>query len=163
MDVPLPSDLPPGALISIIYRSRNRILGEWASQAGIPVAVMSPLIYLAKHPGATQDEISRRMMIDKAAVARAIRQLEDGGYLTRIPDEANRRRYCISLTEAGIRLAEDAIAASDELDRTITTDVPQEAVPYLLPLLRSMAYTSSIVAKNRDIPGNDTDNTDTFN
>lgn len=165
MDIPYPPDLPPGALLSIIYRSRNRLIADWAAQAGIPAAVVGPLIYVSTHPDATQDEISQRMLLDKAAVARAIRHLEDGGYLTRTPDPANRRRYCISLTEAGIRLATDAIAVADHLDRAITADIPEEAAPYLLPLLRSMAYTSSRMTETKDSTRNtitnDTDTTDT--
>ena len=165
MDILYPPDLPPGALLSIIYRSRNRLLADWAAQAGIPVAVVGPLIYLSTHPGATQDEISQRMLLDKAAVARAIRHLEEGGYLTRTADPTNRRRYCISLTAAGILLATDAITVADSLDRAMTADIPEEAAPYLLPLLRSMAYTSSRLTETKDSIRNsiinDTDSTDT--
>lgn len=150
MDIPYPPDLPPGALLSIIYRSRNRLIADWAVQAGIPAAVVGPLIYLSTHPDATQDEISQRMLLDKAAVARAIRHLEDGGYLTRTPDTANRRRYCISLTPAGIRLATDAITVADHLDREIAAEIPEEAAAYLLPLLRSMAYTCSRLTETKD-------------
>ena len=165
MDIPYPPDMPPGALLSIIYRSRNRLLADWAAQAGIPAAVVGPLIYLSTHPGGTQDEISQQMILDKAAVARAIRHLEEGGYLTRTPDQTNRRRYCISLTTAGTRLAADAITVADNLDRAMTADIPEEAAPYLLPLLRSMAYTGSRLTETknsiRNSIINDTDTTDT--
>jgi len=159
MNIPYPPDLPPGALISIIYRSRNRVLSEWAAQRDIPTAVVSPLVYLAKHPDATQDEISRGLMIDKAAVARAILRLEDGGYLTRSPDKTNRRKYQISLTKTGIHLAEDTVSAADEIDQEITADIPKEAQPYLMTILRTLAHTSSKLTENRDSTLNDRDKT----
>ena len=155
MDIPCFPELPAGALICIIFRSRNRLLSEWASHNGITLAVVSHLVYLSKHPDATQDEISRRMMIDKAAVARAIRQLEESGYLTRTPEKTNRRKYRLSLTKKGIRLAKDAVDAADEIDREITAGLPEEAQPYLLPILQMMAHTSSTLAETRDTTSND--------
>lgn len=131
------------------------MLSEWASHNGIPSAVVGHLVYLSHNPDATQDEISRRMMIDKAAVARAIQRLEEEGYLTRIPDETNRRKYRITLTETGIRLAQDAVSAADKIDREITADIPEEAQPYLMSILRKMAHTSSILADTRDTTIND--------
>ena len=159
MNIPYPPELPAGALICIIFRSRNRMLSEWASHNNIPSAVVGHLVYLSHHPDATQDEISRRMMIDKAAVARAIQRLEEGGYLTRTPDETNRRKYRISLTETGIRLAQDAVAAADEIDREITAGLPEEERLYLMPILRRMAHTSSMLAETRDTTSNDRYNT----
>lgn len=155
MDIPYPPELPAGALICIIFRSRNRMLSEWASHNGIPLAVVSHLVYLAHHPDATQDEISRMMSIDKAAVARAIQRLEEEGYLTRIPDKTNRRKYRITLTETGIRLAQDTVTAAEQIDREITAGIPEEAQPYLMPILRKMAHTSSILAETGYTTNND--------
>lgn len=160
MNGPLPPDLPTGALISIICRSRNRVLGEWASQEGIAAAVVSPLLYLAKYPDATQDEISRRMTIDKAAIARAIHRLEEDGYLTRTPDERNRRKFRILLTDTGKDLAKEASKAAEEIDREIIAGIPEEAQAYLKPILRSMAYTSSCMTDREAHDTNDTDTTD---
>ncbi|WFN34027.1 MarR family transcriptional regulator [Methanogenium sp. S4BF] len=160
MNSPLPPDLPTGALISIIYRSRNRVLSEWALREGISAGVVSPLLYLAKHPDATQDEISRRMTIDKAAIARAIHRLEEDGYLIRTPDERNRRKFRIFLTETGKYLAKEATEAADEIDREIIAGLPEEARAHLMPILRSMAYTSSCMADREAHNTHDTDSTD---
>ncbi|WP_062396817.1 MarR family winged helix-turn-helix transcriptional regulator [Methanogenium cariaci] len=101
MHIPFPPDLPTGALLSIIYRNRNILLNEHTGRMGISAGMVGPLIYLTKHPDATQDEISRRLMIDKAAIARTIHRLEEEGCITRIPDETNRRKFCIIMTEKG--------------------------------------------------------------
>ena len=146
MHSPFPPDLSVGALISIIYRSRNRVLSEWASRAGISTAMVIPLLYVAKHPDTTQDEISRRMAIDKAAIARAIHRLEEGGYLTRTPDETNRRKFRIFLTEKGKCLAKDVATAADKIDREIIRGLPDESHAHLMPILRSMAHTSTCMA-----------------
>ena len=158
MDVPLPPDLPIGALLSIIHRNRYILLNEHTGRIGISAGAVGPIIYLSKHPDATQDEISRRLMIDKAAIARTIHRLEEEGCITRIPDETNRRKFCIFMTEKGRRVAKEVIAAADTVDREITGSLPEEAQAYLMPILRSMAYTSSTMA-DREFNINDTDNT----
>lgn len=146
MQSPLTPDLSVGALISIIYRSRNRVLSEWASRAGISTAMVIPLLYIANHPDATQDEISRRMAIDKAAIARAIQRLEKEEYLTRTTDETNRRKFRIFLTEKGKCFANDVATAADEIDGEIIRGLPEEARAHLMPILYSMAYTSTCMA-----------------
>lgn len=153
----LPPDLPTGALVSIIYRNRNRVLNERTAAMGISAGAVGPIIYLSKHPDATQDEISRRLMIDKAAIARTIHRLEDEGCITRIPDETNRRKFCITMTEKGSRIAEEVIRAADAVDREITGTIPEEAQVYLMPILRSMAHNSSTLADREAHNSNDTD------
>ncbi|GAB7015091.1 MarR family winged helix-turn-helix transcriptional regulator [Methanogenium cariaci] len=157
MHIPFPPDLPTGALLSIIYRNRNILLNEHTGRMGISAGMVGPLIYLTKHPDATQDEISRRLMIDKAAIARTIHRLEEEGCITRIPDETNRRKFCIIMTEKGKKVAQDVIRAADTVDHEITGSLPEGAQAYLTPILRSMAYTSSRMA-DRGNDHNDTQN-----
>jgi len=159
MDVPFPPDLPIGALLSIIHRNRNILLNEHTGRMGISAGAVGPIIYLSKHPDATQDEISRRLMIDKAAIARTIHRLEEEGCITRIPDETNRRKFRIFMTEKGRRITEKVIAAADTVDREITGNLPEEAQVHLMPILRSMAYTSSTMA-DREFDINDRESTD---
>ncbi|MDE4908336.1 MarR family transcriptional regulator [Methanogenium marinum] len=159
MNVPFPPDLPIGALLSIIHRNRNILLNEHTGRMGITAGAVGPIIYLSKHPDATQDEISRRLMIDKAAIARTIHRLEEEGCIIRIPDETNRRKFCIFMTEKGRRVAEKVIAAADTVDHEITGNLPEEAQTYLMPILRSMAYTSSTMA-DREFDINDRESTD---
>lgn len=160
MHIPLPPDLPTGALLSIIYRNRNIVLNERTAPIGISAGIVGPLIYLTRHPDATQDEISRRLMIDKAAIARTIHRLEDDGCITRLPDETNRRKFCLILTDKGNMIAKEAIAAADAVDREIIAGIPEEAQSYLTPILRSMAYTSSCMADREAHNTDDTDTTD---
>lgn len=59
------------------------------------------MIFLSHKQGITQDDIARKFQIDKGAVARSVKKLEDREFIRRIPDPENRRKYLIFLTEKG--------------------------------------------------------------
>lgn len=107
---------------------------------------MIPLLYIASHPDATQDEISHRMTIDKVTITRAIHRLEEGGYLTRTLDETNRRKFRIFLTEKGKCLANDVVTAADDIDGEIIRCLPEASRKHLMSILQSMAFTSTCMA-----------------
>jgi DNA-binding MarR family transcriptional regulator len=49
--------------------------------------------------GLSQENISAELKIDKSAVARSIKQLEDEGYVLRVVSNEDKRQYCIYATE----------------------------------------------------------------
>ena len=59
------------------------------------------LIYTARRPGASQEEICTFYALDKASTARDARRLEDAGHIRRQTDPENRRQYQLFLTPQG--------------------------------------------------------------
>lgn len=59
------------------------------------------LVEIAMNPGQTQEEISERLLMDKTTTARAVKQLEELGYITRRRDDLDRRRYRLKPTSKG--------------------------------------------------------------
>ena len=51
------------------------------------------LLNLYKHDGITQEELTQKVKLDKATTARAIKKLEDQGYVKRVKKENDRRAY----------------------------------------------------------------------
>ena len=78
--------------------------------------------------GASQTRLANEQLNDKAAVTRSVRKLENLGYVTVKPDEANSSRNLVSLTPAGAKAAaridewvyeweESALASLDRNER----------------------------------------------
>ena len=59
------------------------------------------LLAVNRNPGASQDFLVGYFCADKGNVARAVKKLEDEGYLRREPDSADHRQNRIFLTEKG--------------------------------------------------------------
>ncbi len=91
-----------GRSISTIYR-----IGRWHMESNlIDNSDLSSgqhtfLFYLYNHDGASQDEISRALSIDKASTARAIQKLEEKKYVTRSTSERDKRVNHVFLTQKG--------------------------------------------------------------
>lgn len=97
-------DLELGRIISILYRQRHIFMTHMLSDHDMGSGQHSFLFYLYKHDGATQDEISRALDIDKGTTARALQKLETIGYIRRTPDKDDRRINHVYLTEKGVEI-----------------------------------------------------------
>ena len=58
----------------------------------------------------TQNELSKKVAIDKAATARTLDQLEKNGFVTRTVNPDNRRQNLIRTTDKGIAVKERLIS-----------------------------------------------------
>lgn len=62
-------------------------------------------MYILKNEGFTQEELTAHVGVDKAATARAVRSLEEKGYVTRIQDPADKRQNRVYPTEKAWEIA----------------------------------------------------------
>ena len=65
---------------------------------GLSFGLLFPLIYVGKHPGCTQAELTSALGLDWGYSQRSIARLVEGGFLTR---EKSGRAYCLNLSEKG--------------------------------------------------------------
>lgn len=95
------SKLPLGILISIISRGQTFFLNHSLNEFGINYSQLHVLYEIAHQNKVNQEKIARRCNINKGAVARSIRKLEDDGLVIRKIDDENRRQNIVSLTQKG--------------------------------------------------------------
>lgn len=88
-----------GRPMSILHRHSQVYFNCSLKEFGITSAEYSFLLYLYRNDGATQDELSSYLYIDKAATARAIQSLEQKGYITKAKDPHDKRCNRIFLTD----------------------------------------------------------------
>lgn len=91
-----------GRSISMIYRiGRWHMESQLTENTDLSGGQHTFLFYLYHHDGATQEEISRALSIDKASTARAIQKLEEKNYVTRVSNEKDKRVNHVHLTQKG--------------------------------------------------------------
>lgn len=93
--------LPIGKLITMISRGHTIYLNHHLEDYGINASQLHLLFEISHQKNINQEKIATRCNINKGAVARSIRKLEEKGLVTRQIDDANRRQNIISLTEKG--------------------------------------------------------------
>lgn len=100
------------------------------------------LAYLAEHGAATSSTLAAVEKISPQAIATAVRELEGLGLITRTPDEQDRRRVWIDLTEAGReRLALERSTGNVWLEQAVAerlTAEERELLESVVPLLRKL-------------------------
>lgn len=96
------------------------------------------VLYLRRHPGASQEEIACHYALDRTSVARDARRLEDMGHIRREVVPNDRRQYQIYLTEAGAAMGPVLDAAYDSFLRRLSAGVAPEDWETLRELLRAL-------------------------
>ena len=103
------SSLPIGKLIIMIARGQTTYLNHKLKDFGINSTQLHLLLEISSQNDLNQDKISSRCNIDKGAVARSIKKLEENGLVLRKIDDDNRRQNKISLTEKGKKTLDEGI------------------------------------------------------
>lgn len=87
------------------------------------------------------NKIGERLMVHPASVTNAIDRLESRGLVTRLADEADRRRVLASITQEGREVVQAATAAITEIDFAVVglTHEQQEQTYQLLRRFRTAA------------------------
>ncbi|MGS2590420.1 MarR family winged helix-turn-helix transcriptional regulator [Streptomyces hebeiensis] len=123
MPTPSPAAEPVPAAVSDIERALSRVsyLAGRARQherlmatAGLAFdrAAVAILRNVAEAEPLRPGELAARLSVEASHVTRQLRQLEIGGYVTRVPDPDDRRAQRVRLTEAGLAAVDRVREAS---------------------------------------------------
>ena len=116
------SRLPIGKLISMISRGHFIYLNHHLKDYGINATQLHLLFEISCQNSTNQEKISSRCNINKGAVARSIRKLEEKGLIVREIDAENRRQNKISLTPEGEDILNRSIDVFDRWESEVFDD-----------------------------------------
>lgn len=96
-----------GKSISIIYRQGQCFINKMLEPYGISSGQFIFLSILYHKDGINQEEIAFRLDIDKGTTARAIKKLEEKGYVYRKKDTEDHRAQLVFLTQKAYDIKDD--------------------------------------------------------
>lgn len=133
--------VPLSVLISIIRKQYLVFLNNSLIDEGISAGQVPFLTYLYYNKKACQDEMGEHYKIDKGSVSRSIRKLEELELIYKELDENNRRKYILSLTEAGEKISQKIIKLNLKWEEKIyeKLNLPKERID---EVIRLMAITT---------------------
>ena len=103
------SSIPISNLIAMIARGQSIYLNHRLGDLGINETQLHLLFEISHNENLNQERIATRCNINKGAVARSIKKLEDNGFVVRTIDENNRRQNKVSLTLKGRKTLSESI------------------------------------------------------
>ena len=106
---------------------------------GITAGELAILMLIDAREPESQQQVARRLGIDRTTMVAAIDALEDKGVVARRPDPDDRRRNVIELTAAGRKTLRKATRASDQAEQRLLADLDDAEAEALRGLLSRVA------------------------
>ena len=128
--------------VNAIVRYGNLWRHPKLESTGIDACDRPYLLYVCRHPNASQDAISDALFVNKSSVARRLAHLEKEGYVTRTPDESDRRVLLVAPTEKALALRPLLREMSDEWNAIITEGFSDEEIALFSDLI-ARAYANA--------------------
>jgi DNA-binding MarR family transcriptional regulator len=150
----LPDDIPFGAVVSIASRSRFIFLNNRLRSLDLSAGQFPVLMLLAKEQNIMQEDLVRHYRLDKGTIARAVKKLEDGGFIRRITDPGNRRAVRLFLTEKGDHAIPLLHGINNEWEDQISAGLSDGEITALHCLMRRVAQNIFLIPEKNGGTGN---------
>lgn len=128
-----------GKWISLIYRYGQNFIGQELRKYDIGSGQYIFINALYHKDGISQEEISEYLKIDKGTTARAIKKLEEQGYVVRKEDSNDKRAYKVYLTDKAIDIKPEISKAMEKWTNILSEGFDEEEKKLTLSLLERMA------------------------
>ncbi|MBA1334929.1 MAG: hypothetical protein HPY66_0550 [Firmicutes bacterium] len=127
-----------GRLVSILHRQSQVYINYTLKEFDITSAEYSFLLRLYNKDGITQDDLSAYLYIDKSATARAIKSLEQKGYVIRDKDDADKRFNRVYLSDKAMLYKDEIRKRVWQWSEFLTEELDEETVDMVLSVLQKM-------------------------
>jgi len=113
----------------------GRIALEYRQRFGLSVPEWRVMAVLGDSGPLTQRELTQLTLMDKVAVNRACKVLEERGLAQRKPNELHGRSHHLDLTDAGTRMRDEIMPLALEMERRLFSNFAPEEVAQFRHLL----------------------------
>ncbi|MDA8234091.1 MAG: MarR family transcriptional regulator [Clostridia bacterium] len=128
-----------GRYVSMTYRHTISYMARKMEALQIGAGQYPYLFTLYLEDGQSQQSLTDRMLVDKAATVRSINKLEEAGYVERRPDCIDKRSYRIFLTEKGRTVRPQLEAIVQEVQEILLDNMSTEEKIILKRLMQQIA------------------------
>lgn len=94
----------PFKAISILYRKSHIWLNNDCAPYSLTAAQAVIILIICDFNVLTQDEITKRLALDKSVIAKTVTKLEERGFLVRSTNEKDKRTYDIRPTDQAFQV-----------------------------------------------------------
>lgn len=134
---------PLGKYIAAIYRNMQSLINYKLADTDIKSGQQDFLLIISLNEGISQTELSNILFIGKPTTAKAINNLINSGYITRIRDEKDKRYYRLYLTEKGKEIAPRMKETFSEIMGIFTRTLPGDEYEQTLAMLKKVLKSFS--------------------
>lgn len=133
--------------ISALYRQFQIYINNNTKDLQISASEYIFLMEMYKNDNMSQEQLSKNLIIDKAATARAIKSLEEKEYIIRKKDDNDKRTNRIKLTKKGIEIKDRLSNLLEEWNNEITSDIDKNLLNTVIDTINKMSIKA--IEKNK--------------
>ena len=122
---------------------------DYLAPMGLKACHASYLAEICAQPGISQDQLARRICINKSNVTRQAAVLEEEGFITRSPSAVDKRVTELYPTEKALELLPRISCILKHWEQQITGDLTEEELEQLSRLLAKMKIHASDYMEGR--------------
>jgi len=142
-----------GKFFSIIHWQTRLYIEEKLKPYGLGGEKLHILIILYHREGLSQQEISKKLHIDKATASREIRKLERQGYIIREKDPKDERIYRVYLAKKAEKIKSIVKKEAHEWQRILLKGFTKEERKFIMKLLEKIAQNAISANKENNCDG----------
>ena len=135
--------------ITEISRCGVQYRSDKLAPLGLKSCHASYLTEICENPGISQDKLARRICINKSNVARQVAVLEEEGFITRVPSEADKRVMELYPTQKTMEMMPQLSETLLCWENCITKDLTDGERALLSELLVKMKARASLYMEDR--------------
>ena len=124
--------------ISVLYRQFQIYINNNTKDLQISASEYIFLMEMYKNDNMSQEQLSKNLIIDKSATARAIKSLEEKEYIIRKKDDNDKRTNRIKLTKKGIEIKDRLSNLLEEWNNEITSDIDKNLLNTVIDTINKM-------------------------
>lgn len=134
---------------SIVYRFGHMFFDEYLEKNHIGSGQQFFLLHIYEHPGISQEDLAHIDHYDKGTTARAVKKLEQEGYILRKSDEKDRRFMKLYVTKDGEALVMKIQEIIKQWNKMLTEGLSDEEQVLVSNLMEKIAQNAQRCGKER--------------
>lgn len=139
--------------INRIYRTSILDRQDAFADAGLNGYQLSYILHICRHPGISQDGLAKKLYMNKSTVARQLNQLEKDGFITRQPNQQDRRLMELHPTGQACALQPEVLRVIQDWDNELTSVLSPEEREQLIGMLKRVAAQATLRVELKDLAG----------
>lgn len=140
-----------GKLIRTMTANINLYISKNIEQYGIKQGQFEYFLLIFMSPGINQLELARMKNVGKASVTKALKILDEGGYIKRVQDENDKRNYLCYVSEKGDAIVDHLMQIKYRAEKIIFKDFSEQDQEKLFQYLDLMHLNSVSLVEGIDL------------
>lgn len=137
--------------INILSRCQSMFRTFRLRHSGLGAPYHNYVLPICNTPGLSQEQLARRVYMDKYNVTRHLARLEREGYVERRPDEADKRQMLVYPTQKLLELVPDLRQSIQEWDEYLFSDISPEELEQFNGTLLKITQRAQEYVNSKDV------------